>query len=458
MMRWLCAGMTLVCLFFMSHEAAAEGSTLPPAKAPQVREIHLQNGLRVRVEAGRSSGLVAVVLSYKAGHKDRPVGRRGLPHLVEHLAMRASAHVARGADALSDVGGQVNAFTKYEATTYVALVPRGYLERALWIESDRMGFLQEALTEANLRAEQKIVQQEWISRSGDARGGMVGKLILNELFPAGDARHDALDTPKEVAAITLADVRQFVGAYYHPNNASLAIVGDLDVDEVIASVRRYFDDLPKSAEPLAASAPAPVAFTGQMTLTTVSNSEQPKLTVVYSVPTPMSVGDAAVSRVLARKLESVLRAELVTKRLWAKGVQAELTDIGGSWFMMLSVVLRGNVRSSVVEHAVDSVIGFLQTGDYDVDEARRSVAVSRTRRHAEALDRAVDLAEQNSVTSLEMELAALERVTAKQVRKYATERLPASRRLILREKAAAEARRVGALYEKEGRLFGGRSQ
>lgn len=417
--------------------------------------MRLWNGLRVRIEERRAGGLVAVALTYGAGMMDHPAGRRGLPHLVEHLAMQGSEHVERGSKLLSDVGGDVNAFTKLDTTTYLAVVPRGYLERALWVESDRMGFLNASLTEARLKAERNIVNQEWISRNGDVRGGMTTDLVIDELFPEGDRRRAATDVPEEVAAITLDDVRGYLDAHYHPNNATLSVVGDIDTDAAAAIVRRYFDDLPRSPEPIVTPPRGAVTFDGQMTLTLVSESERSMLNVFYAIPTPKDSTDVVVSRVMAARLERALQAELVTKHSWARGVEVSAASIGGAWFVWIGVVLRRNVRHAVIESSIDSAIEFLKNGSYDIADAKRSVVMDRTRNFASLRKRAIDLAEGDMVVPLDAEVRAVEQVTQAQVRRYANERLNAARRLVVRERAATETSRVGAVYGKEGRLYGG---
>jgi predicted Zn-dependent peptidase len=314
------------------------------------------------------------------------------------------------------------------------------------------------LSKQSLGEEQNILLHEWLSRSGDASGGKLGDFMWNEVFPEGDARREADDVPEEVIAIKLADVRDFVGKHYHPDNATLAIVGDVDAGAALAAVHHYFDDLPRSAEPPPAAPRAQVSFTGKMTLTLVSQNEQPKLNVVYTVPKPTSADEHAVARVMAARLERVLSDELVTKRLWASEVHVYVGDLAGTGYVAISVGLRGNVRHAVVENAVDAIIEHVQTGQYDVEDAKRSVAVDRTRLYSMLATRAMALTEANESTSLDVELSAIGRVTFEQARKYARERLPSSRRLVVREKAATEAQRVGAVYSREGRLFGGESK
>ncbi len=207
----------------------------------------LANGLEVILHSDRSCPIVAVNLWYHVGSKNEQLGRTGFAHLFEHLMFEGSAHHDRGYFApLQEVGGALNGSTNADRTNYWEVVPTGALERALWMESDRMGFLLPALTPEKFETQRKVVLNERRQNYENRPYGMVSMVLMPALFPHGHPyRWNTIGEPSDLMAASFNDVRQFFSTYYHPGNASLVLAGDIDVVQGFDLVERYFGPIPK---------------------------------------------------------------------------------------------------------------------------------------------------------------------------------------------------------------------
>lgn len=240
-------------------------SEAPPAKPSaeatataleglQIDEYQLGNGLEVIVSVDDSLPRVAVNLWYHVGPSREPQGRSGFAHLFEHLMFEGSRHVGNRYDRLLEAAGATNSngTTSWDRTNYFTTVPSESLELVLWLESDRMGYLLDAVGPEELGAQRDVVLNERRQSYENAPYGPSTLVLLDALFPAGHPYHGAvIGSGKDIRAATVADVRAFYNAFYAPANATLAIVGAVDPAEVRALVQRYFGSLPPRGEPAA---------------------------------------------------------------------------------------------------------------------------------------------------------------------------------------------------------------
>ncbi|HST36088.1 MAG TPA: pitrilysin family protein, partial [Allosphingosinicella sp.] len=236
--------------------AAPAFAQTAPAPAAQVEQLvqrvnipfetfTLDNGLRVVVHEDRKAPVVAISVWYNVGSKDEPAGRTGFAHLFEHLMFNGSENSPGDYFApLREIGAtDFNGTTWFDRTNYFQTVPRGALERALYLESDRMGHLLGAITQENLTAQIGVVQNE--KRQGDNQPfGMVEYAQLEGLFPEGHPyRHSTIGSMADLSASTLTTVREWFTENYGPNNAVLVLAGDLNAAEARPLVQRYFGDI-----------------------------------------------------------------------------------------------------------------------------------------------------------------------------------------------------------------------
>ena len=191
----------------------------------------LDNGLRVVVSPTPGLGVVAVNLWYDVGSRHEQPHRQGFAHLFEHLMFQGSRHVAPGDHfaLLQGHGASLNATTSFDRTNYFESMPSGVLDLALWLEADRMAFLDDVLTEENFSNQVDVVAQERSQRMDNVPYGTVFEKALPLIF---DAEHPYGHLPignmQHLAEATLDEVSAFHAPYYMPNNAVLSIVGDVD--------------------------------------------------------------------------------------------------------------------------------------------------------------------------------------------------------------------------------------
>lgn len=221
-----------------------------PVAAAEVQTRTLDNGLQVLVETRPGATEVGVAVAYRVGMRDAPPGYRGLTHLAEHLAFRGTLHLPglRGYEAIAALGGRTGGTTTLDATVYSHALPPAGLETALWVESDRMGFLVEALRPEDLPLEQRIVARELELRRGP--GGAPG-FVLERLFPEAHPYFFSPDEAADVQSVSLAGLQGFLQRHYRPDLAAVAVVGDVDPEVAFEAVERWFGPLvvPSGAPP-----------------------------------------------------------------------------------------------------------------------------------------------------------------------------------------------------------------
>jgi predicted Zn-dependent peptidase len=218
---------------------------------PLVRH-RLDNGLRVVLHQDRALPLVAVNLWYHVGSKHERRGRTGFAHLFEHMLFQGSAHVGTNDHFrhLQRVGGVANGSTWYDRTNYFETVPAHELDLALWLESDRLGFLLPALDQKKLDTQRDVVMNERRQRVDNQPYGRPYERLFELLVPPEHPYSwPVIGTMEDIAAATLEDVRAFFGAWYVPNNAVLTLAGDFDLDDALARITHWFGDLERGPEP-----------------------------------------------------------------------------------------------------------------------------------------------------------------------------------------------------------------
>ncbi len=209
--------------------------------------VTLPNGLQVILAPDHSTPRVTVDIWYHVGSKNEVSGHTGFAHMFEHVMFTGSAHVPYGVqDRLTEgVGGDNNATTSEDRTNYYDNEPSNYLESALWIEADRMGFLLDKLDKAKFEAQRDIVQNERREAIDNQPYGRAWEIQNAALYPASNPYSwPVVGYISELQQATVEDVKDFFRLYYAPSNASLAIVGDFDPAQAKAWITKYFGDLP----------------------------------------------------------------------------------------------------------------------------------------------------------------------------------------------------------------------
>ena len=210
----------------------------------------LPNGLKVILQQDRRVSLAAVNLWYHVGSKNERPGQTGFAHLFEHMLFQGSANVSTNGhfQLIQEIGGTANGSTWFDRTNYYETVPSHHLERALWLESDRMGFLLPAMTQEKLDNQRDVVMNERRQRVDNQPYGRAYEKMHELLFPEGHPyRWPVIGYMEDLEAASLPMVSEFFSRFYVPNNAVLTLAGDFDKAAALELIVRYFGDIPAGA-------------------------------------------------------------------------------------------------------------------------------------------------------------------------------------------------------------------
>jgi zinc protease len=286
----------------------------------------LGNGLDVLLHEDRACPIVAVNIWYHVGSKNERPGHTGFAHLFEHLMFEGSQHHDRGYfQPLQGAGATLNGSTNADRTNYWEVVPTGALELALWMESDRMGFLLPALTDAKFSNQRDVVLNERRQNYENRPYGLAPMALLAALFPPDHPYHwTTIGEIADLEKVRLDEVQAFFRRYYHPANASIALAGDIDAGQALALVDAHFGDIAagERAEPVMASAELP----GDVRIQFEDRVELPRLYMAWLTPAMFAEGDADLD------LATDLLANGKTSRLYKRLVFDEriATDVSAS--------------------------------------------------------------------------------------------------------------------------------
>jgi zinc protease len=306
----------------------------------------LANGLDVIVHEDHDCPIVAVNVWYHVGSKNEQPGRTGFAHLFEHLMFEGSEHHDAGYfRPLQEVGGVLNGSTNADRTNYWEIVPSNAVELALWMESDRMGYLLPALTDAKFENQRSVVLNERRQNYENRPYGFAGMSLVAALYPPAHPYHwMTIGAAEDVKAARMDDVRAFFQTYYRPRNASLALAGDIDADRAVALANQYFGDLDAGPDPPPVIAPE-ATLAGETRLVLEDRIELPRLYLAWHSPALFAEDDAEldlVSEVLAGSKTSRLYRSLVYDQRIATEVAASQGSRElGSFFQIVATAAPG---------------------------------------------------------------------------------------------------------------------
>ena len=328
----------VVPLYFVTGMAtpAAQSSTRP-ASTPVPRavalkvpftEFTLPNGLHVILHEDHTVPLVTVNVWYHVGSAREKTGRTGFAHLFEHLMFEGSAHVKEGEfDTLLEAAGATNnGSTEKDRTNYFIDVPSNALELALFLESDRMGYLLDAMSPERVNGQRDVVKNERRQSYENAPYGMASIEIDKMVFPEGHPyRWPTIGYMEDLTAASYEDVVEFFRKFYQPANASLVVAGDIDPTKTRALVEKWFTDVKPGNQPVP-PLDHPHATLSSVTRKTIEDRVQlPRLYITWLTPALFKPGDAeldVVSQILAGGKNSRLYKRLVYDLQIAQDVTA----------------------------------------------------------------------------------------------------------------------------------------
>ena len=248
-------GTLLLALACGKHPQLVEDTTKDDSALIPYQKYQLPNGLTVIVHEDHSDPLVHVDVTYHVGSAREELGRSGFAHFFEHMMFQGSAHVAdeQHFKIVSEAGGTLNGTTNRDRTNYYETVPSDQLERMLWLEADRMGFLLEAVTQEKFEVQRATVKNEKGQNYDNRPYGPHYELMAETLYPQGHPYSWlTIGRLQDLDRADLDDLKNFFLRWYGPNNATLTVGGDVDAEQVVALAEKYFGPIPKgpAVEPM----------------------------------------------------------------------------------------------------------------------------------------------------------------------------------------------------------------
>ena len=374
----------LPLLLVLAAPAAAQTPRTPepcdctPTLEVPYRQITLKNGLTVILHQDRTVPIVAVNVWYHVGSANEKPGRTGFAHLFEHLMFEGSAHVKEGEfdTLLEAAGGTNNGSTNNDRTNYIIDIPSNALDLALFLESDRMAHLLETMTPARVDGQRDVVKNERRQSYENQPYGTASLELSRMLYPPNHPYSwPTIGYMEDLTAASHEDVVAFFKKYYAPNNASLVIAGDIDLDRTAALVEKWFGHIPRG-EPVEPLAP-PAAFLTSVKRKTLTDQVQlPRLYLAWLTPAAFEPADAAldmVASILAGGKNSRLYKRLVYDTQMAQDVSAfQQSGALGSSFLIIATARPGKTIPEI--HAViDEELDRLRREPPDAREVRRAV-------------------------------------------------------------------------------------
>ncbi len=381
--RWSIGFALVWCPGGLLLAQGAAGSATKPAGATAIKVPYekyvLPNGLTVVLSRDSSTPTVAVEVMYHVGSKNEEVGRTGFAHLFEHVMFTGSGHVPYGVhDQYTEgVGGSNNGSTNNDDTRYYETVPSNYVEHELWLESDRMGWLLDALDTAKYNAQRAIVQNERRQSYDNQPYGRAGELIDAALYPSTNPYSwPVIGSMKDLNAAPVEAVKQFFRLYYTPNNATLAVVGDFDLVKTKALIAKYFGPIPRGKPIVRPLVPATV-LPAEKRLVFEDRVQVPRLYLVWPVVGSQSVDQYpldALASILTGPRTARLTKELVYDRQTAAQVGAGNYTSEGTGEFQISLTPRPGVALTELEASADSILARIRRDGPTDDEVKRARA------------------------------------------------------------------------------------
>ena len=348
----------------------------------QFEKYTLPNGLEVILSQDHRLPIVAVNLWYHVGPANEVQGRTGFAHLFEHLMFQGSKHTPKDShfQMLEAAGAtNINGTTDYDRTNYFETVPSNRLELALWIESDRMGYLLDAIDAKEFANQQDVVRNERRQSVENRPYGNAEEELVHLLYPQTHPYYaSVIGSHADIQAARLADAREFFRRYYAPNNASVAIVGDFDPAQTKKLVEKYFGPLKRGSAVPAINVQTPkIAMERRKVVP--DRIELPRVYMAWLTPNIFKPGDAeadVTAQILGGGRASRLYQKLVYEKQIAQNVDANQQSLMlGSQFQIDATARPGHTAEEL-EQAINEELEALRTKPVEqreIDQARNTI-------------------------------------------------------------------------------------
>jgi zinc protease len=393
------APIVLTFLLSVTATAADPKAAKPPELA--LEQYILPNGLKVALHRDPIVPRVTVTVAYHVGSKNEKVGRTGFAHFFEHMMFRGTKNVPNYDIPLQEAGASSNAFTNQDMTVYFETVPSNFLERALYLEAERLAFLPSALDQQKFDTEREVVKNERRQSNENRPYGLDSEAILSTLFPKGHPYSwSVIGSMDDLNKATLDDLKAFFAEFYHPANATLCLAGDFDPPEAKALIQKYFGSLTAGPKPKAVGVPpAPVKAEKLVRFDRVQLPRVYWNWPAVSTDHPDAPALDLLARVLAGGETSRLHRELVLQQRLSKDVSGN----SSAWesagrFALQSTAAKGATAEEVlarIESVMGAAVQEIKSTPPKADELTRALAIFEKQsyvRLTSTLSRAITLA------------------------------------------------------------------
>lgn len=406
-----------------------------------IKQFSLDNGLRIVLNEDHSVPVVSVAVYYDVGSRNEREGRTGFAHLFEHMMFQGSENVPKAAhfQYISNAGGTMNGTTSSERTNYFETLPASQLPLALWLESDRMRSL--AVTQENLDNQREAVKEEKRLRY-DNQPYVNGFLRLFEMSFKNPANaHSTIGSMEDLDAATVEDIQKFFRIYYAPNNAVLAVAGDIDQAETLALIEKYFATIPRQPEPPPVDVAEPTGVAVNQDAYLDKLAPVPAFALGWKIPERRSPDFYALS------LASHLLFEGESARLYQKLVKGEesvvqiqggIDERRGPSGLFIVVIPKPDREGAQIRDTIFEEIRQLATSgpsEEEMEKLRNNLFLASVRSRQSSLYRAQQLAEftlyDNDPELFNTDLQTYLDVTAAQIRDSVAQYLDTDDRVLL---------------------------
>ncbi|HJR59910.1 MAG TPA: pitrilysin family protein [Vicinamibacterales bacterium] len=404
-------------------------------------DTKLKNGLRVIISEDKTAPVFAIAVNYNVGSRDERKGRTGFAHLFEHMMFKGSENVGPGEHPylMFMYGGNMNGTTNKDRTLYYEVMPSNQLDLALFLEADRMRSLE--ITKENLDNQRNAVQEERRLGVDNQPYGKTFEAIDDLAYDNFAYEHSVIGSMTDLGAATVDDVASFFKTYYAPNNAVVAIVGDVDPKAALEKVRTYFEGIPSQPQPPAVDMTEPPQTAERRTTIEDALARLPRLDMAYKIPpagSPDSDALSVLSTVLSGGRSSRLYENIVRQKQLSSGVSASAQQSRGpGLFRFTGTPLPGKTPAEL-EAAIDEEITRIQSApiaDWELQKARNSARAGFIGGLGSALNRAIQLSE-NAIAfdnpgRINTRAAEIAKVTAADVQRVAKQYLVKTNRTVV---------------------------
>lgn len=431
--RWMSAGAPIAWLLL--------AATTAPAQKTRFTDTTLPNGLRVIIAEDHAAPVFSVVVNYNVGSRNEREGRTGFAHLFEHMMFKGSENVGQNEHPylMFMNGGNMNGTTNRDRTMYYETLPANQLDLALFLEADRMKSL--AITKENLDNQRNAVQEERRLGVDNVPYGKVGDTLTRLAYSNFAYGHSVIGSMDDLGAATVDDVASFFKTYYAPNNATIAIVGDVTQATALAKVKQYFGAIPRQPTP----PPVDMAEGTQTAEHRVTLSDPlarlPRLDIAYKVPASSSPDYDALtvlSNVLAGGRSSRFYENIVRQKQIATSVNAGVAEQRGPSLFQISANPAPTTSIADIEAAIDAEIERVKAGpiaEAELEKARVAAQRALVNIEASSLGRAIFLSQDamfyNDPGWFEKTVDRVAKVTGADVQRVAAKYLVAANRTVV---------------------------